>query len=94
MNEASDWYHARRRDGVPTVITSDEAYRLTEGAIGEPGNHHSPINLFAAAEAWAARPEQPVLALIDQAIYLLPEGEDGDAAAALLIRAKHILEEA
>lgn len=44
-----------RSQGVPSVVTADEAYRLSDGAAGTTGDHSSPVSLAAVATALAKR---------------------------------------
>lgn len=44
-----------RREGVPTLITAHEAFRLTGGAIGVQGDHCTPVRLTDAAVAITKR---------------------------------------
>jgi hypothetical protein len=58
MNNAmrtANQFSAWRKQGIPSVITADEAWRLTEGAFGKEGDHGTPVNLAAAAVAVVKR---------------------------------------
>lgn len=46
-----------RATGVPTMVTGDEAFRLSGGATGTKGDHATPFTLAAVALSTAmARP--------------------------------------
>lgn len=43
-------FAAWRADGVPTVITSHEAYLLTDGRVGIEGNREAALGLARVAQ--------------------------------------------
>lgn len=54
---AASQYAAWRAEGVPSLITAHEAWRLTDGAVGTKGDHGSTgaMNLSTVARDWEAR---------------------------------------
>lgn len=50
---AAEWLVARRGEGVPAIVTADEAYRLSGGVTGTAGDHSTPVSLAAVALAVA-----------------------------------------
>lgn len=42
-------YATWRAQGVPTLITSNEAWLLTDGAYGKQGDNSTPVNLSTVA---------------------------------------------
>lgn len=43
-----------RGEGVPAVVTADEAFRMTDGHVGTRGDHHSPVSLSRLVTAYPA----------------------------------------
>jgi MYXO-CTERM domain-containing protein len=56
-NAAASWFLARRAEGVPSLVTAHEAWRLSAGAIGTEGDHGATggLPLMAVALAVARR---------------------------------------
>lgn len=47
---AASRYAEWRAEGVPSAVTSHEAWRLSEGRVGIEGNHTDRLNLSRVAQ--------------------------------------------
>jgi hypothetical protein len=48
---AASWFLDRRAEGVPSLITGHEAWRLSAGAVGDEGDHGTAWPLMRVALA-------------------------------------------